>query len=379
MKQIHKIKRRVSRQIFVGGVAIGGDAPISVQSMTNTDTCDVNSTVSQIISLEEAGADMVRVSIPTMEAAEAFKEIKKLVKIPLITDIHFDYKIALKVAEYGSDCLRINPGNIGKEDRVREVVASAKHNGIPIRVGVNAGSLEKDLQKKYTEPTPEAMVESAFRHIDILDKLNFDNFKVSLKASEVFMTVFAYRQLATQIDNPLHLGITEAGSFRSGAVKSSIGMGLLLSEGIGDTIRVSLASDPVNEVKVGFDILKSLNLRKKGVNLIACPSCSRQKFDVISVVNDLESRLEDINESIDVAVIGCVVNGPGEAKEVSVGLTGGSPNLLYIDGKTHSKVDNESLVDTLERQIRRRIPISCLLYTSPSPRDLSTSRMPSSA
>ncbi|MDA8905324.1 flavodoxin-dependent (E)-4-hydroxy-3-methylbut-2-enyl-diphosphate synthase [Candidatus Pseudothioglobus sp. Uisw_041] len=358
MKQAHKIKRRVSKKIFVGNVAIGGDAPITVQSMTNTDTCDVDSTVSQILSLEKAGADLVRVSIPTMDAAEAFKKIKTRVNIPLITDIHFDYKIALKVAGYGADCLRINPGNIGKEDRIREVVAAAKDNGIPIRIGVNAGSLEKDLQKKYTEPTPEAMVESAFRHIDILDRLNFDNFKVSLKASEVFMTIFAYRQLASQIDNPLHLGITEAGSFRSGTVKSSIGMGLLLSEGIGDTIRVSLASDPVDEIKVGFDILKSLHLRKKGVNLIACPSCSRQKFDVISVVNELEARLEDITEPIDVAVIGCVVNGPGEAKEVSVGLTGGSPNLLYIDGKTHSKVENESLVDTLEASIRRRIPIS---------------------
>ncbi|MDC3391527.1 flavodoxin-dependent (E)-4-hydroxy-3-methylbut-2-enyl-diphosphate synthase [Candidatus Thioglobus sp.] len=358
MKQAHKIKRRVSKKIFVGNVAIGGDAPITVQSMTNTDTCDVDSTVSQILSLEKAGADLVRVSIPTMDAAEAFKKIKTRVNIPLITDIHFDYKIALKVAGYGADCLRINPGNIGKEDRISEVVAAAKDNGIPIRIGVNAGSLEKDLQKKYTEPTPEAMVESAFRHIDILDRLNFDNFKVSLKASEVFMTIFAYRQLASQIDNPLHLGITEAGSFRSGTVKSSIGMGLLLSEGIGDTIRVSLASDPVDEIKVGFDILKSLHLRKKGVNLIACPSCSRQKFDVISVVNELEARLEDITEPIDVAVIGCVVNGPGEAKEVSVGLTGGSPNLLYIDGKTHSKVENESLVDTLEASIRRRIPIS---------------------
>ena len=358
MKQTHKINRRLSKQIFVGNVAIGGDSPISVQSMTNTDTCDVDSTVSQILSLEKTGADLIRVSIPTMDAAEAFKKIKTRVNIPLITDIHFDYKIALKVAGYGADCLRINPGNIGKEDRIREVVAAAKDNGIPIRIGVNAGSLEKDLQKKYTEPTPEAMVESAFRHIDILDRLNFDNFKVSLKASEVFMTVFAYRQLASQIDNPLHLGITEAGSFRSGTVKSSIGMGLLLSEGIGDTIRVSLASDPVDEIKVGFDILKSLHLRKKGVNLIACPSCSRQKFDVISVVNELEARLEDITEPIDVAVIGCVVNGPGEAKEVSVGLTGGSPNLLYIDGKTHSKVENESLVDTLEASIRRRIPIS---------------------
>jgi (E)-4-hydroxy-3-methylbut-2-enyl-diphosphate synthase len=358
MKQVHKIKRRVSKKIFVGNIAIGGDAPITVQSMTNTDTCDVDSTVSQILSLEKAGADLVRVSIPTMDAAEAFKKIKTRVNIPLITDIHFDYKIALKVAGYGADCLRINPGNIGKEDRIREVVAAAKDNGIPIRIGVNAGSLEKDLQKKYTEPTPEAMVESAFRHIDILDKLNFDNFKVSLKASEVFMTVFAYRQLASQINNPLHLGITEAGSFRSGTVKSSIGMGLLLSEGIGDTIRVSLASDPVDEIKVGFDILKSLHLRKKGVNLIACPSCSRQKFDVISVVNELEARLEDITEPIDVAVIGCVVNGPGEAKEVSVGLTGGSPNLLYIDGKPHSKINNDSLVDTLEASIRRRITIS---------------------
>jgi len=358
MKQVHKIKRRISNQIFVGDVAIGGGAPISVQSMTNTNTCDIDSTVLQIESLEKAGADLVRVSIPTMDAAEAFKEIKQRANIPLITDIHFDYKIALKVAEYGADCLRINPGNIGKEDRVREVVASAKDHNIPIRIGVNAGSLEKDLQKKYTEPTPEAMVESAFRHIDILDKLSFNNYKVSLKASEVFMTVFAYRQLASQIDNPLHLGITEAGSYRSGTVKSSIGMGLLLSEGIGDTIRVSLASDPVDEVKVGFDILKSLNLRKKGVNLIACPSCSRQKFDVIAVVNELESRLEDITEPIDVAVIGCVVNGPGEAREVSVGVTGGSPNLMYINGKTDSKVDNESLVDTLEANIRKQLSIS---------------------
>jgi (E)-4-hydroxy-3-methylbut-2-enyl-diphosphate synthase len=355
MKSTHSIKRRKSRQIFVGDVAIGGNAPISVQSMTNTDTHDVAATVAQIQAIQSAGADLVRVSVPTMDAAEAFKEIKKQVSIPLITDIHFDYKIALKVAQYGADCLRINPGNIGREDRVKEVVASALDNNIPIRIGVNAGSLEKDLQKKYTEPTPEAMVESAFRHIDILDKLNFDNFKISLKASEIFMTVFAYQQLASQIDNPLHLGITEAGSLRSGTVKSSIGLGLLLSEGIGDTIRVSLASDPVDEVRVGFDILKSLSLRQKGVNLIACPSCSRQKFDVIKVVNELEARLEDINEPIDVAVIGCVVNGPGEAKAVSVGLTGGEPNLMYIDGLTHSKVSNEDLVDQLEMQIRQKL------------------------
>ncbi|HJP12279.1 MAG TPA: flavodoxin-dependent (E)-4-hydroxy-3-methylbut-2-enyl-diphosphate synthase [Gammaproteobacteria bacterium] len=358
MKQAHTINRRASKKIFVGNVAIGGDAPISVQSMTNTDTCDIDATVKQIISIADAGADLVRVSIPTMEAAEAFRTIKSQVNVPLIADIHFDYKIALKVAEYGADCLRINPGNIGKEERIKEVVASAIDHNIPIRVGVNAGSLEKDLQKKYTEPTPEAMVESAFRHIDILDRLDFHNYKISLKASEIFMTVMAYRKLASQIENPLHLGITEAGSYRSGTVKSSIGLGLLLSEGIGDTIRVSLASDPVNEVKVGFDILKSLHLRKKGVNLIACPSCSRQKFDVISVVNELESRLEDITESIDVAVIGCVVNGPGEAKLVDVGITGGSPNLMYINGKANGKVDNQSLVETLETNIRKRISIS---------------------
>ena len=358
MKSTYSIKRRKSKQIFVGDVAIGGNAPISVQSMTNTDTHDVVATVAQIQAIQNAGADLVRVSVPTMDAAEAFKEIKKQVNIPLITDIHFDYKIALKVAEYGADCLRINPGNIGREDRVKEVVASALDNNIPIRIGVNAGSLEKDLQKKYIEPTPEAMVESAFRHIDILDKLNFDNYKISLKASEVFMTVFAYKQLASQIENPLHLGITESGSLRAGSVKSSIGLGLLLAEGIGDTIRVSLASDPVDEIKVGFDILKSLSLRQKGVNLIACPSCSRQKFDVIKVVNELEARLEDINEPIDAAVIGCVVNGPGEAKAVSVGLTGGEPNLMYIDGLAHSKINNEDLVDQLEMQIRRKLASS---------------------
>jgi len=355
MINVHKIKRRQSRQIMVGDVAVGGDAPISVQSMTNTDTCDVESTVNQILALENAGADLVRVSVPTMDAAEAFGKIRQQVNVPLISDIHFDYKIALRVAELGVDCLRINPGNIGKEDRVRQVVDSARDHGIPIRIGVNAGSLEKDLQKKYGEPTSEALVESAMRHIDILDRLNFQDFKISLKASEIFMTVGAYRLLADQIEQPLHLGITEAGGMRAGAVKSSIGLGMLLADGIGDTIRVSLAADPVEEIKVGFDILKSLHLRKKGINLIACPSCSRQNFDVISTVNELESRLEDVRESIDVAVIGCVVNGPGEAKEVSVGLTGGTPNLLYIDGKPSHKVTNDQLVDELEKQIRDAI------------------------
>ena len=350
------IKRRVSRQIMVGNVPVGGDAPIAVQSMTNTETCDVAATVAQIKALEDVGADIVRVSVPSMEAAEAFGEIKKLVNVPLVTDIHFDYKIALRVAELGADCLRINPGNIGREDRVRAVVDAARHHGIPIRIGVNAGSLEKDLQKKYGEPTPDALVESAMRHIDILDRLNFPDFKLSLKASDVFMTVAAYRQIASQIEQPLHLGITEAGGLRSGTVKSSVGLGMLLMDGIGDTLRVSLAADPVQEIKVGFDILKSLKLRSKGINFIACPSCSRQNFDVVKTMNELETRVEDILTPLDVSVIGCVVNGPGEAKETDLGLTGGSPNnLMYEDGVPSSKLDNESLVDNLEKMIRRKV------------------------
>ena len=349
------ITRRKSRAIKVGDVIVGGDAPISVQSMTNTSTADVAATVRQIEALQQVGADIVRVSVPDMESAEAFGEIKRQVLVPLVADIHFDHKIALRVAELGVDCLRINPGNIGREERVREEVASAREHGIPIRIGVNAGSLEKEIQKRYGEPTPEAMVESALRHIDYLDRLDFQDYKVSLKASDVFMTVEAYRILATQIEQPLHLGITEAGGLRSGAVKSSVGLGLLLSEGIGDTIRVSLAADPVEEIKVGFDILKSLHLRSKGVNLIACPSCSRQNFDVVATVNALEQRLEDIIEPIDVAVIGCVVNGPGEAREVAVAVTGGSPNLIYLNGAPDHKIDNEQLVDTLEKQVRAQL------------------------
>lgn len=355
MLHVHQIARRKSRQIRVGSVLIGGDAPISVQTMTNTETTDVDATVAQIARAVKVGADLVRVSIPSMEAAEAFGEIRKRSPVPLITDIHFDYKIALRVAELGADCLRINPGNIGREDRVQAVVQSAKDHGIPIRIGVNAGSLEKDLQKKYGEPTPEALVESALRHVEILDRLNFPDFKVSVKASDVFMAVEAYRLLAQKIDQPLHLGITEAGGFRSGAVKSSIGLGLLLAEGIGDTIRISLAADPVEEVRVGFDILKSLHLRHKGVNIIACPSCSRQEFDVIRTVNLLEARLEDILEPLDLAIIGCVVNGPGEAREANIGLAGGQPNLLYIDGKPSHKVSEAELVDELERQVRAKI------------------------
>ncbi len=355
MQHESPIKRRKSRQIWVGKVPVGGDAPIAVQSMTNTETCDVAATVAQIRALERAGADIVRVSVPSMDAAEAFGMIRKEVQVPLVADIHFDYKIALRVATLGADCLRINPGNIGREDRVRAVVEAARDRNIPIRIGVNAGSLEKDLQKKYGEPTALALVESAMRHVDILQKLDFQNFKVSLKASEVFMTVAAYRDLATRIDQPLHLGITEAGALRSGTVKSAIGLGMLLMDGIGDTLRVSLAADPVEEIKVGFDILKSLRLRSNGINLIACPSCSRQEFDVIATVNALEARLEDIRQPLDVAVIGCVVNGPGESKAAHVGLAGGAPNLLYIDGKPSRKLSNEHLVDELEKAIRARL------------------------
>jgi len=355
MHQGSPIVRRKTRQIMVGNVAVGGDAPISVQSMTNTETTDVAATVAQIRALEQAGADIVRVSVPSLDAAEAFGQIRQQVNVPLVSDIHFDHRIALRVLELGVDCLRINPGNIGKEDRVRTVVDAARDKGVPIRIGVNAGSLEKELQKKYGEPTAEALVESALRHIDILDKLDFQDFKVSLKASEIFMTVAAYRQLASQIEQPLHLGITEAGGFRSGTVKSAIGLGMLLADGIGDTIRVSLAADPVQEIKVGFDILKSLHLRSKGINLIACPSCSRQNFDVIATVNALEERLEDILEPLDVAVIGCVVNGPGEAREADVGLTGGQPNLVYLGGKPDHKVSNEALVDELEKSVRAEI------------------------
>jgi (E)-4-hydroxy-3-methylbut-2-enyl-diphosphate synthase len=350
------IKRRKSRQIMVGSVPVGGDAPISVQSMTNTETTDIAATVAQIRELQNAGADIVRVSVPSMKAADAFGEIRKEVDIPLVADIHFDYKIALAVAKKGVDCLRINPGNIGKEDRVRAVVDAARERNIPIRIGVNAGSLEKDLQTKYGEPNADALVESAMRHIDILDRLDFAEYKLSLKASDVFMTVEAFRKIATQIDQPLHLGITEAGGLRSGTVKSSIGLGILLMDGIGDTIRVSLAADPVQEIKVGWDMLKSLRLRSRGVNFIACPSCSRQNFDVISTMNELEARLEDITVPMDVAVIGCYVNGPGESREVEIGITGAAPtSLIYVDGKPFSKVGPKNVVATMEQLIRERV------------------------
>ena len=351
------IKRRASTRINVGNVPIGDGAPIAVQSMTNTETTDVAATVAQINRIQAVGADIVRVSVPTMDAAEAFKLIKQQVSIPLVADIHFDYRIALKVAEYGVDCLRINPGNIGNIERVKSVVDCAKDNNIPIRIGVNGGSLERDIQEKYGEPTPQALLESAMRHVDILDKLNFDQFKVSVKASDVFLAVGAYRLLAAQIKQPLHLGITEAGGMRAGSVKSAVGLGMLLAEGIGDTIRISLAADPVEEIKVGFDILKSLRIRSRGINLIACPSCSRQEFDVISTVNALEQRLEDIVTPLDVSIIGCVVNGPGEAEISDIGLTGArNMSGFYEDGiRQRERFANTELVDKLEQKIRAKV------------------------
>ena len=356
MSHSSSIIRRQSTQIMVGNVPVGGGAPITVQSMTNTLTTDVAATVAQIQRLESVGADLVRVSVPTMDAAEAFKQIKQQVKIPLIADIHFDYRIALKVAEYGVDCLRINPGNIGNEKRIRSVVDCARDKNIPIRIGVNGGSLETDIQEKYGEPTAQALVDSALRHVDILDRLNFDQFKVSVKASDALLAVESYQLLAKQIVQPLHLGITEAGGLRSGSVKSAVGLGMLLSQGIGDTIRVSLAADPVEEIKVGFDILKSLRIRSRGINFIACPTCSRQEFDVIATVNALEERLEDIVTPMDVSIIGCVVNGPGEALISDLGITGGKGKSgFYEDGKRQrDRFDNDNVIDQFEAKIRAR-------------------------
>ena len=356
MQSTHTIVRRTSRQIRVGRVAIGGGAPIAVQTMTSTNTEDVAATVAQIRACAKAGADIVRVSVPTLDAARAFALIKKEVGyFPLIADIHFNYKCAIAAAEAGADCLRINPGNIGGEKKIKEVVACAKHHGVPMRIGVNAGSLEADIQEKYGEPNADALVDSALRHMEILDRHDFHNYKVSLKASEVFMTVAAFRKLAALTDVPLHLGITEAGGARAGAVKSAIGLGMLLAEGIGDTIRVSLAADSVEVVKVGWDILKSLHLRQRGINLIACPSCSRQNFDVIKTVAELERRFEDIDEPMDVAVIGCVVNGPGESREAAIGVAGGRPNSIYEDGRIQHKFRNEELVDRLEKLVRDKL------------------------
>jgi (E)-4-hydroxy-3-methylbut-2-enyl-diphosphate synthase len=343
------IHRRTSRQIHVGKMAVGGDAPISVQSMTNTLTEDVAATVRQIRELEMAGADIVRVSCPNPESTAALKEIVPEVTVPIVADIHFHYKRAIEAAEAGAACLRINPGNIGAQERVREVVKAARDHGCSMRIGVNAGSLERDLLEKYGEPCPEAMVESALNHARILEDLDFREFKISCKASDVFLAVAAYMGLAEACDYPLHIGITEAGGLRSGTVKSAIGMGNLLWSGIGDTIRVSLSADPVEEVKAGFDILKSLGLRHRGVNVISCPSCARQQFEVIKTVEILEERLAHITTPLTLSVIGCVVNGPGEARETDIGLTGGGndTHMVYVGGLQDHRLKDANVVDHL--------------------------------
>lgn len=343
------IARRASRQIKVGKVLVGGDAPIAVQSMTNTLTHDVDATVGQIARLEEVGADIVRVSVPDPESSAALRAIVDQVNVPLVADIHFHYKRGIEAADNGAACLRINPGNIGGQPRVKEVVAAARANGCSIRIGVNGGSLERDLLEKYGEPCPDAMVESALMHARMLDDEGFHDYKISVKASDIFLTVAAYHQLAESTDAPLHLGITEAGGQRIGTVKSSIGMGSLLWAGIGDTIRVSLSDEPEEEIRVGFDMLKSLGLRTRGVNIISCPSCARQGFDVIKTVRILEDRLSHIREPISLSIIGCVVNGPGEAMFTDIGFTGGSAGygMMYHAGKKSGKTDNVDMIDEI--------------------------------
>jgi (E)-4-hydroxy-3-methylbut-2-enyl-diphosphate synthase len=350
------IIRRKSRQIRVGSVAVGGDAPITVQSMTNTLTADPKATIAQIRALEAAGADIVRVSCPDEESTAALKEIVDAAEVPIVADIHFHYKRAIEAAKAGAACLRINPGNIGSAERVREVVKAAKDHGCAMRIGVNAGSLERELLERYGEPCPEAMVESALDHAKILEDNDFFEFKISVKASDVFLAVAAYQGLAEACDYPLHLGITEAGGFRSGSVKSSIGMGMLLWSGIGDTIRVSLSADPVEEIKVGFDILKSLGLRHRGVNIISCPSCARQQFEVIRTVERLEERVAHINTPMTVSVIGCVVNGPGEARETDIGFTGGGhgTHQVYVAGVPHHRLKDADIVDHLVEMIEKK-------------------------
>jgi (E)-4-hydroxy-3-methylbut-2-enyl-diphosphate synthase len=356
LRPYRQIDRRQSRRIHVGSVPVGGGAPITVQSMTNTLTPDVKATVNQIRALEEAGADIVRVSCPDRESTAALKDIVRQVKVPIVADIHFHYKRAIEAAEAGAACLRINPGNIGSAERVREVIRAAKDHGCAIRIGVNAGSLEKDLLEKYGEPCPEAMIESALDHIRILEDNDFFETKISCKASDVFLAVAAYHGLAEACDYPLHLGITEAGGLMSGTIKSSIGLGSLLWAGIGDTIRVSLSADPVEEIRVGFDILKSLNLRHRGVNIISCPSCARQGFNVIETVQELEKRLAHISTPMTLSIIGCVVNGPGEARETDIGFTGGGAGsgMVYIAGKPDHKMSNEEMVDHLVRLVEEK-------------------------
>ena len=348
VRPYRQIQRRKSRQIFVGNVPVGGDSPITVQTMTNTLTSDAEATIAQIRRAEEAGVDIVRVSCPDEDSTRALKQIVKGSKVPIVADIHFHYKRAIESAGAGAACLRINPGNIGSAERVREVIRAAKDNNCSMRIGVNAGSLEKDLLEKYGEPCPEAMVESALDHIKILEDNDFFNFKISCKASDVFLAVAAYQQLAEACDYPLHLGVTEAGGLTTGTVKSAIGIGSLLWAGIGDTIRVSLSADVVEEVRVGFEILKGLSLRHRGVNIISCPSCARQEFQVIPTVAELEKALAHISTPMSVSVIGCVVNGPGEARETDIGLTGGgSGHQIYINGERHHVLRQGTIVEHL--------------------------------
>jgi len=350
------IYRRKSRQIQVGNVPIGGDAPIAVQTMTNTLTTDIKSTIEQVVAASEVGADLVRVSVPDLESSKALKEIVKESPVPIVADIHFHYKRGIEAAEAGAACLRINPGNIGSEDRVKEVIRAAKDNNCSMRIGVNGGSLEKDLLEKYGEPCPEALVESGLDHIKILEDNDFHEFKISVKASDVFLSAAAYQALADATDAPLHLGITEAGGLMSGTIKSSIGLGSLLWLGIGDTIRVSLSADPVEEIKVGYDILKSLGLRHRGVNIISCPSCARQGFNVIETVQILEDRLAHVKTPMSLSIIGCVVNGPGEALMTDVGFTGGGAGngMVYWAGKQDHRIGNDAMVDHIVDLVEKR-------------------------
>ncbi|MBU6339410.1 MAG: flavodoxin-dependent (E)-4-hydroxy-3-methylbut-2-enyl-diphosphate synthase [Rickettsiales bacterium] len=349
------INRRKSRQIFVGNVAIGGDAPISVQSMTNTKTTDIQGTIRQVNECVEVGAELMRISVPDQESSAALKEIIPHCPVPIIADIHFHYRRAIEAAEAGAKCLRINPGNIGSNEKVKEVIKAAKDNGCSIRIGVNAGSLEQDLLNKYKTPTPEALTESAQRHIKILEDNDFFNFKISVKASDVFLAVAGYRKLAEVCDYPLHIGITEAGGLMAGTVKSSIGLGSLLWSGIGDTMRVSLSADPKEEIKVAYQILKSLGLKNRGVNLISCPSCARQAFDVIKTVEAVEKRVEHIKTPITISILGCVVNGLGEAAHTQIGITGGGGGRhnVYMNGKPDHKVTSEELVDHIVSLIEK--------------------------
>ena len=350
------IVRRKSRQVMVGTVPVGGGAPISVQTMTNTLTADAEATIAQIGRCVEAGVDIIRVSCPDEESTAALPRIVKASKVPIVADIHFHYKRAIEAADAGAACLRINPGNIGSADRVREVVKAAKDHGVSMRIGVNAGSLEKDLLEKYGEPCPEAMVESALDHARILQDHDFHDFKISVKASDVFLAVAAYQQLADACDYPLHIGITEAGALRTGTVKSAIGLGSLLWAGIGDTIRVSLSAEPEEEVRVGFELLKALNLRHRGVNIVSCPSCARQQYDVIRTVEALEKRVAHITTPMTVSVIGCVVNGPGEARETDIGFTGGGngTHQVYVAGVPHHRLKDASIVDHLAELIEKK-------------------------